>query len=203
MLIACNADVTEPSYFEHMREALGVSSGLVKINKDERGKDPLTLVRAVGRILKRDAREARKENFDPYVYVWAVTDTDEFSIGEAQTEARQQGVGLALSNPCFEVWLIDHVGICPSSCFDTASCERTASEKGVVASTDVRRSSRGRMKAVNFDAIDGNLETALNNAACHNTEQKRLVREGDPDNKAAYAVWTDIPQVVEDLRSLL
>ena len=31
---------------------------------------------------------------------------------------------------------------------------------------------------MNFDAIDGNLETALNNAACHNTEQKRLVREG-------------------------
>lgn len=68
--------------------------------------------------------------------------------------------------------------------------------------TEAKRGSRSRMKAVNFAAIEGSLEDALKNAALHNSEQKRLVREGDPDNKAAYAVWTDIPQIVEGLRSL-
>lgn len=202
VLIACNADITEPAYFTRLRERLGLSPGLIEINKSEKGKDPHTLVEAAGKMLERDASEARKEGFDPYAHVWAVTDTDEFSVGEAQREARRLGVGLALSNPCFEVWLIDHVGVCPSSCFDTASCERVAIDRGVVVPTEAKRRSRSKMKAVNFAAIEGNLENALKNAARHNSEQKRLVREGDPDNKAAYAVWTDIPQIVEELRSL-
>lgn len=202
ILIACNADITEPAYFNYLRECLGLSAGLVEINKSEKGKDPNTLVEAAGKMLERDATEARKEGFDPYAHVWAVTDTDEFSVGKAQKEARRLGIGLALSNPCFEVWLIDHVGVCPSSCFETVSCERVAIDKGVVVPTEAKRKSRGKMKAVNFAAIEGNLENALKNAARHNSEQKRLVREGDPDNKAAYAVWTDIPQIVEELRSL-
>lgn len=202
VLIACNADITEPSYFKRLRDQLGLNSSLVPINNSEKGKDPLTLVRAVARIIERDRAEAKKEGFEPYAHTWAVTDADEFEIGEAAKEAKRAGIGLAISNPCFEVWLIDHGRVCPSSCYDTPSCERVALSEGVVVSTDVKRSSRGRMKGVNFEKTDGRLEDALKNASVHNTEEKRLVREGNPDNKAAYAVWTDVPKVIEELKAL-
>ena len=203
VLIACNADVTEPSYFRDLRERLGLSPALVQINTSAKGRDPLTLVETAAGIVERDAREARKEGFEPYARAWAVTDTDDFAIWPAERAARDAGIGLALSNPCFEVWLIDHVGICPGSCFDTPSCERVAEERGVVVPSRGGRSSRGRMKAVNFEVVGGALESALANARAHNTEEKRLVRMGDPDNVPAYAVWTDVPEVVEDLRASL
>lgn len=72
----------------------------------------------------------------------------------------------------------------------------------MAVSTDAKRSSKGRMKGVNFEKTDGRLEDALKNVSVHNTEEKRLVREGNPDNKAAYAVWTDIPKVIDELKNL-
>lgn len=35
VLIACNADITEPAYFARLRERLGLSPGLIEVNKSE------------------------------------------------------------------------------------------------------------------------------------------------------------------------
>ena len=40
---------------------------------------------------------------------------------------------------------------------------------------------------------------ALTNAAKHNTDNKRRAREMNPDNLTAYQVWTDLPDLVDDV----
>lgn len=47
--------------------------------------------------------------------------------------------------------------------------------------------------------IDGKKDQALANAAKHNTDDKRHAREANPDNVAAYQVWTDLPDLVDDV----
>jgi hypothetical protein len=44
--------------------------------------------------------------------VWCVVDVDEFDISEALTAAAKKGVNLAISNPCFEYWLLLHFELC-------------------------------------------------------------------------------------------
>ncbi|XVU27235.1 RloB family protein [Actinoplanes sp. CA-054009] len=55
----------------------------------------------------RDA--SRRKVANDFDHAWAVCDVDEFDTERAAVEARRKGVGLAWSNPCFELWLILHV----------------------------------------------------------------------------------------------
>ena len=199
VLISCNAKVTEPRYFRALCEELGISGALIHIVTSDAGKDPLTLVRGVAKELERDRNEAKKEGFEPYHSAWAVTDADRFGLSEAQALARRSGVELVISNPCFEVWLIDHRCVCPENCADAKPCQDYAAKVGVIESTDHKRASRSKMKDVSIPSIEGRVREALANADRHNTQQKKLVRDSDPDNKAAYSVWTDAPKLVRAL----
>lgn len=199
VLIACNAKVTEPRYFRALCEELGISNALANIMTTDAGKDPLTLVRGASKELERDRREAKKDGFEPYDSVWAVTDADRFELSGAQAFAKRKGIGLVISNPCFEVWLVDHQCVCPERCADTRSCQDYAAKIGVVESTDHKRGSKSKMKDIVVVSIEGKVHDALDNAERHNTPQKCLVRESDPDNKVGYTVWTDVPKLVYEL----
>lgn len=202
-LIECNGELTETGYFKNLLGQLGISSALVVVDNGEKGRDPVTLVRGTAKRAEADMREARRENYDPYAYVWAVTDSDYFeNLAQAQKEARGKGVRLAITNPCFEVWLIDHVRECPDSCSDTAACKRAAVQMNLVVSSDPKRESTDRKKLVNHGKIEGLLDSAMSNAAAHNTDRKRYIRMNNLENKDAYAVWTDIPVIVDQLRDL-
>src|SRR5437868_3480211 len=43
-----------------------------------------------------------------YDHVWCVFDVDEFEVAEVLRRAGKEGIGIAVSQPCFEVWLILH-----------------------------------------------------------------------------------------------
>lgn len=45
-----------------------------------------------------------------------MVDVDEFDLGRAEAEARRHRVRLAVSNPCFELWLLLHHADCRSYC---------------------------------------------------------------------------------------
>jgi hypothetical protein len=60
-------------------------------------------------VVKAAAAKRRAMEYDE---VWAVCDVDEFDISDAACMARQHQVELALSQPCFEVWLILHLSDC-------------------------------------------------------------------------------------------
>jgi hypothetical protein len=75
------------------------------------GGTPRTLVqRAVGlkRAAERLARNRRDTNLR-YDEVWCVFDVDEHPfLAEAQQQANDNHVEVALSNPCFELWILLH-----------------------------------------------------------------------------------------------
>ena len=62
--------------------------------------------------MKRQAeRKARRQHdgFLAYDEVWCVFDVDEHPrIPEARQQARDNGIKLAISNPCFELWALLH-----------------------------------------------------------------------------------------------
>lgn len=149
----------------------------------------------------KEDKEARKERFDSWESVWAVTDVDAFSMFAAQQLARQEAVGLAVSNPCFEVWLIDHMIVCPESCSETKACEKKAQELGVTCSRGKKSKSLEKSKAIGFPITKERVDKALQNAQVHNSDRKRQVRLHSVDQAGKYSVWTDVPSIVDCLRS--
>lgn len=67
-------------------------------------------------------RQNDRGGFDEY---WCVVDVDEFDIVEAVVAAEAAGISLAVSNPCFEVWLILHFADCTAG----VSSPKAATEK--------------------------------------------------------------------------
>jgi hypothetical protein len=95
VLVVTNGERTERDYFEGVRREPWVQAALrVRFC----GGDPTALVAKAA---------ALRDDYD-YDNVWAVCDVDEFDVAPAIANARASSVGLALSNPCFEVWLILH-----------------------------------------------------------------------------------------------
>jgi hypothetical protein len=106
-LIVCEGTVTEPRYF---RDVQHTERSLIDL-QIEPGGTPKTLVeRAVG--LKREANgKARKLKDDNQKYeeVWCVFDIDGHPlVPEAKDQAKANGIELAISNPCFELWALLH-----------------------------------------------------------------------------------------------
>lgn len=199
-LIVTNGKVTEKEYFEKLVDLYGLR-GRVVIDKGAAGRDPKTLVERAADLKAKEDREARKERFDSWESVWAVTDVDGFSMFAAQQLARQEAVGLAVSNPCFEVWLIDHMIVCPESCSETKACEKKAQELGVTCSRGKKSKSLEKSKAIDFPITKERVDKALQNAQGHNSDRKRQVRLHSVDQAGKYSVWTDVPSIVDCLRS--
>jgi hypothetical protein len=115
ILILCEGKVTEPSYFRDFQHQ--EKNRLVDVVIDDEGGVPKTLVeRAVARR-KEAEREARlqKDKYLRYDEVWCVFDIDSHpNLPDARQQARANGIELAISNPCFELWLLLHFqGNCP------------------------------------------------------------------------------------------
>lgn len=196
-LIVSNGKVTETEYFTFLINEMDVRGSVRYRHIDG---DPLKVAKQVSRELESDKKAGKAGEIEELSSAWIVVDTDEFrNLSAAEHEAKFKGVRLAISNPCFEVWLIDHVSPCPETCASTPQCERRARDLGVLKSTDPNRSSASKFKSVNFEIIGGNKDRALANATKHNTDDKRRVRNMNPDNVAAYQVWTDIPDLVDNV----
>lgn len=106
VLVYCGAARTEPDYFEGLKLLLRKASVTVKIRCE--GIDPVRLVKVAA-----DYRDRRPGVFDD---VWCVSDADEFDVAAAIQVANRLGVNLAVSNPCFELWLLLHHADCASHC---------------------------------------------------------------------------------------
>jgi len=77
----------------------------------ESGGTPKTLVERAAGLKKEANGKARKLKDDNQKYqeVWCVFDVDEHPlIPEAKDQAMANGIELAISNPCFELWALLH-----------------------------------------------------------------------------------------------
>ena len=100
ILVVCCGARTEKQYLDGMRRHFR-SSPVAVVVKPEAGA-PSQLVTYAAKVWQRDA-----DGFDE---VWCVFDVDEFGndIEVARAAARRAKISLAISNPCFEFWLLLH-----------------------------------------------------------------------------------------------
>lgn len=124
IVVVCEGKVTEPHYFEQFKAihrnilvdvktigGCGVPVSVVERAIEERDN------------LRRAARKLR-DSFEAVFEVWAAFDRDEHPCGQVQRAmnlANQNGVFVAYSNPCFEVWGLMHY-----SCYSRPGHHREA-----------------------------------------------------------------------------
>lgn len=109
VLICCEGEVTEPSYLKGLKNELRIR--LCRIEVVPSGSNPKTIVDHAVEKKREAARRARLEKDENLRYdeVWCVFDVDSHAhIPEAKQKAAANGVQLAISNPCFELWLLLH-----------------------------------------------------------------------------------------------
>ncbi len=116
-LIVTEGEVTEPVYFELLRESLQLATVTVKIQPG-RASDPRHVINSAADEVTALARRVKKKQtaineVEKYDHVWAVIDTDVAVRNgiwpDVQQLAKARGVRLAHSTPCFEFWLLLHI----------------------------------------------------------------------------------------------
>lgn len=109
VLIVCEGEKTEPAYFKDLVHEEAVRLVHVEIVKS--GGVPRSVVERAVEI-KREAKRAAKRGRDAnleYDEVWCVFDVDEHpNLPEALDQAKANAINVALSNPCFELWILLH-----------------------------------------------------------------------------------------------
>ncbi len=109
ILVVCEGEKTEPQYIEGFARAHRDSIVDVKIAGGVGV--PRTVVQEAKRR-KIDAEEASKRDRDPFQKwdaVWCALDVDEHpQLREALDMAKANGIQVAMSNPCIELWLLLH-----------------------------------------------------------------------------------------------
>ena len=146
----------------------------VIIDYQQKNNSPKQLAKLAVKLKREDKRDT---STDCYERIWVVVDVDDFhDHGEAARICNDNGIELIISNPCFEV-------------------ESAAAEAKVVGGN--------RNKYINTELIDKeHLDAAIRNAARHNTTENRQGRNRlAPNHEQEYAPWTDMPKVIETLKS--
>jgi len=109
LLVLCEGKVTEPRYFQAFRHEH--RNQLVHIEVMPACGVPKTLVEHAAERKKQALREAKRygDSFLKYDEVWCVFDVDVHpNLEEAKNQARDNGLRVAISNPCFELWVLLH-----------------------------------------------------------------------------------------------
>ena len=110
LVVFCEGEKTEPQYLEalkrqpEIRDAAAVD---IRIETGHGGAVPLTLVAlAIDARSRAAAEEAEIDEF------WCVFDVEwpknHPGLSDVIDRSRENGINLAITNPCFELWLILH-----------------------------------------------------------------------------------------------
>ena len=106
-LVGVEGEVTEPLYFDGLQRHGVFRSGVhVQVLPTERGESAPSAV--VDRV---DAARSAIDGWRDMDACWVVIDRDRWKdkmLAEVATLCAQKDYGLALSNPCFELWLALH-----------------------------------------------------------------------------------------------
>jgi hypothetical protein len=109
ILIVCEGDITEPEYFEGLIRECQNPRVTIEI---EPGQGVPKSVVDFAKQRKREAERAASRQHDENIAfdsVWCVFDVDDHpNLQAALQNARDADIEVALSNPCFELWLLIH-----------------------------------------------------------------------------------------------
>ena len=108
--IFCEGERTEPEYLDALKRqpwVRDIAAVDLRVETGHGGSVPMTLVTMAVAARRRAAGEEGEID-----EVWCVFDVEwprnHPGLNEATDQARKGGVELAISNPCFELWLILH-----------------------------------------------------------------------------------------------
>ncbi|WP_420621217.1 RloB family protein [Candidatus Poriferisodalis sp.] len=119
---------TEPKYLGRWGKIRG--PGLT-ISWGITGAAPMTLVEKARNDI-RAMKQVRRRNEVPFDEVWCVFDRDAHAnVSQALNEARQSGIHVAFSDPCFELWLVLHAQE-HTAPLDRITANRLARELGLI-----------------------------------------------------------------------
>lgn len=184
MIVVTEGTNTEPRYINEFRRIHNVTNGRVRV--EGTGSDPKSVVqKAID--LKEDADADRRDTLE--THVWAVFDRDEHpQFDEARRLAKENGIGLAISNPCFELWAIYHYQDHAGRHIDRHECQRTL--EGLCAGYRARRG-----KLFNdIEVIRDNHDAAVQRAIRSLRDREA---EGDPHGNPS----TSMHLLMENIRS--
>ena len=106
----CEGTRTEPDYLKALRQepiVRDAASVDIRIDLETSGAVPLTLVNAAA-----EARARNSEEQGEIDEVWCLFDVEwpknHPKLREARAKAEVSDIRLAISNPCFELWLVLH-----------------------------------------------------------------------------------------------
>lgn len=178
--VLSEGEVTEPGYFAEWARR---NRRKVRLRLDDTGMEPVALVRRARQYLR--TRRPRREDPD-FDEIWCVFDTDEHpNLAQAINEAGQSGIGVAVSNPCFELWLVLHARE-QTAHINRHDVQRLASELGLADGKRIPDTAR--------DALVEGFETARQRARALD---ERHAGNGSPPRENPS---TDVWRLVDRLR---
>lgn len=107
IIIATEGSVTEVAYFTQLNDAAILSSNKFQIKviaPVENKSSPDHVLRSLSNFKRQYQIKADDE-------LWMVIDRDRWTVqmlSDIQSQCKQKRIGLCISNPCFELWLILH-----------------------------------------------------------------------------------------------
>ena len=111
ILIVTEGEKTEPCYLKGLRNRLRLSAVEIRVVTAD-GTDALSVVETAISLRDQRKKQSRSGVSVPYDTVWAVFDTERADtnpkLHDALQKAKANKINVALSNPCFEFWLLLH-----------------------------------------------------------------------------------------------
>lgn len=110
-ILFCEGKNTEPKYFSALKQLL--INALISVETKPAVGVPLTIAKAAVQFAQEEGLSGRsrrrRSSFEEKDEVWAVFDRDDHpDYCEAVNLCEMHRIGVARSNPCFELWLILH-----------------------------------------------------------------------------------------------
>lgn len=180
-LVCFEGAETERLYINGIRKLLRDARAPIVIEPGNRHGNPLEIVRGA----KKRKEESRRT--DPYDAVWCIFDVESpephASLDPALKLARDAGIRCAVSNPCFELWLILHL----------QDCNRHHTTKKICQLAEEKIDSY-RSKSFNFDDLAGGISGAVGRARTLDANYPPHVhcRQKNP--------WTSMGDLIEFLK---
>lgn len=204
ILVVTNGEVTEKQYCELLNEAEAAKprgERAFHIECKPKPVDPAKLVEYALALIAEDKKACERKNggvSDSYALVFVVVDNDDFlkrnpkNLRDAQKRCDQNNIRFVISDPCFEVWLIDHVMICPSHVTSQDVAESLARKKGLTTGRN--------NKYLVPEELRGRVGIAVKNADAHKTAVASTFRKTLQGK--SFAPWTDFPDLVRGVEAL-
>lgn len=186
-LLCCEGVGTEPGYFNSLADFLRnrlIELIEVKIAEHETT-DPKQIVEQAKRLRAAADREAKRMHDQNLRYdqVWCVFDRDEHvHFNEAIKQASDNNLDLAVSNPCFELWILIH--------FQDQTTGLTRQD----ARNKVRYYIPAYEKKISFAELKGHTDTAVRRARKLESDAKE---SGKVTDNPTTGVWKLVQKLCE------